>query len=407
MRRSWLYRFSLAAAIAVPVAVITIMSGFFGAIAPSLSGLGGGFFGKHPATAAHGFIKVDGGVFAGDTVRDSAFLSATNLVVVTGGGNAGISTNGGSTWTLVPSAVLAAIGPGILAANNAGSIVMTSGGAKVARSTDGGNTWTDVTPATASVQFIYYSTLFDKFFFFDGAAAKAWSSPDGTVWTSKALGSILLSESFFNDFAESATHVVAVGRNQASTRGNILTSADAVNWALGFNDALNVTHMEVVWTGSNFDVLSRLGSGVVRALGSPDPFFWTLNSTSAPPGPPFGAGSPGWAAFNGALYNGFNPADGTSLAKSTDDGATWTAVPVSVPGFALPAGLAVSTHATPLLYSFNQGIIQSANGSNWSTGLASFSGAGFINTIRSKFGFSIAVGQDDAANGYIARETTP
>jgi hypothetical protein len=402
--RHWLLFFLLSLGIGGCVSF-----GWFGSRAVNLNGLGGGFFGVRPssAAAAHGFIKVDGGTFPGDTVRDSTFLSATNLVVVTSNGNAGVSTDGGGTWTLVVSATLAAISPQILAVNNAATILMTSGGTKVARSTDGGHTWTDVTPAGGVVQFIYYSKLFDKFFFFDGTTAKAWSSPDGLVWTSKALSAVLLSEEFFNDFAESAARIIAVGRNQATTRGNMWVSTDAVNWALSFNDALNTTQDQVIWSGVSFLVLST-NPGTARALSSNgEPPFWTLNSTAVPPGPPFGAGTPGWAFFNGALYNGFNPVDGTSLAKSTDEGATWTAVPVTVAGFTSAAGLAVSTHATPLLYAFDRGIVQSADGSSWSTGLASFSGGGFINTIRSRFGFSIAVGQDDAGDGYIARETTP
>lgn len=380
--------------------------GFYGPNAKSLGAPIGGGQGNSSGSPTPAFAPVDGGVFPADLIVSMAQLNATNLAVVTDSGNAGVSTDGGDTWTRIAGPLGNITQAVVVLSNTAGTVLVTfgvNGGTRfLSTSTDGGNTWTDVTPAGSNISSgFFYSATANLFFVFETLIAQSWTSPDGITWTARVLPAIFFpvpNVPGVPGMAENGTDIVVQVIDGATNDLLAAHSLDAITWTTDVLFAAQVSSSSgsTYWTGTKFVTQSSPNAvASVWTSNNSTGTAFTLQSSSGDPNiPPYSQQDP---FFGGNYYNGFNQNDGVSLAVSPD-AVAWTLIDMSAFAYLLPQAI---FPAPSNLYVFGSGILQNLTATTFAVALTL--STGFINNMSAGPAGIFAVGSNNTGNGGIWR----
>lgn len=376
------------------------------------------------------WAQVDGGIFSGDEIVDMALIDSTHAVVVTAQGNAGYTTDGGHTWTHVPTPVVGITTFNSIQAGNGVVIAsaQVSGTLHQLRSTDGGATWAAI---TEPVGFTYntqptqpgYSSLGFWYMFGDngGNVGIAVSHDDGATWGDVTISGVndmvlyTLDNTNMQFIAGGIFYVVGQAFIPAvyptNSTATILKTTDGISWSVALAVGLLGTQdlpvfFEVAIMGSTIYTVGATylststgtQTGTIVYASSDNGVTWSqlvyTNDTTVPPwGSIVGEGL---VAFGSTLVVGFDPSDFLSLGTSPD-GSSWSVN--SSDTTELASGTGIATDATTL-YAYGDKVIGTTDLSTWTVDV-DVSIGGDIVQVRSNGSLTLAAGTDNSGNGGI------
>lgn len=273
-------------------------------------------------------------------VNSSCFLGVNRGGVITSLANA-VAINNNSTVNLIPSVInleagdiLVSYGPSVmglrtnpglggtprLIINNAGTtIAFTTGG--IWRSIDGASTWTQVSPRSLSSSIGAY--IAGSWFLYTSSTTAIRSSDNGLTWSDIAVTGAPIQT------AHQQGNIVTNGTLWAGLASStqMATTTDGVTWSTAGITAFPNPVSSLRWTGTHF--IAGRDTTVPEIYRSTNGASWSTVTVSG-----MAAGSGILArsiATNGSgivVAMGGNPA---VISRSTDHGATWSAVLTSGP----------------------------------------------------------------------------
>jgi hypothetical protein len=212
-----------------------------------------------PITKASGnsvTAAAKGDLVVGNATNDSGVLSVgANNTVLT----ADSSTATGLKWSAPASTGYTWTGRAISASNILkvaynGSLFVAGGSSGVLLTSTNGTTWTSRTSGFGSngVFAIIYNTS-AALWIIGGDNGSLATSPDGVTWTLRTSN---MSTNQINDFADSGSTIVGVGRGGGSTNtGGIIYSTNGTTWTRkSQTPTIGTSYNSVVYNGTNWVV---------------------------------------------------------------------------------------------------------------------------------------------------------
>lgn len=257
-------------------------------------------------------------------------LDANRVVASTVDASIVYSADAGESWTFLPNPlgwddVLS------LASNATGTVVLMmgdlGGAPQIGRSSDGGQTWSMTTPPSFDGQQpVAYQN--PRFVVFDATTAEAWTTINGVAWSTVALAAVFVpgSNSTRSDgFVTNGARAVWVGGDIFNADGQSVTTTAGTTFVESTVSQVQKLNT-VTWDGTEFAAMGPNGGGGTFCVTSTNGIAaWGVASSSFSSNDPpyqrlFVTAIPGVGILNGVAN------DGLMVARSTDQGATWTPV---------------------------------------------------------------------------------